>query len=223
MRRLVPGLTAGILALGVPAASPAESAPANLVLTAGPQSFSGQGTDARFPTQLVVSGPGKDVVLVATGSGIRKKMIFKVYEGVAYVEQGAELTPDPAAAFITGDFAKRILMYFERDVDGGKIREAFVEGFEKVQGGQAWPDELLAERDRFISYFEEAGVKDGQYIELTWIPGWGLYTVVAGTVKPVIDNPELASALWAIWFGDQPVSDDLKRDMLRLLEPGEGN
>lgn len=214
---------AGLLVALAVSPAPAQDAPTNLVLTAGPESFVGLGTDARFPTQLVVSGPGKDIVMQALGSGVRKKMIFKVYECVAYAEAGAVLEPDPAAAFIEGDFAKRILMYFERDVDGGKIRGAFEEGFAKVQGDQAWTEALLASRDRFISYFQDAGVKDGQWIELTWVPGWGLYTVIAGMGQPVIDDAELASALWAIWLGDKPVSDDLKRDMLRFLSADEGD
>jgi len=223
MKLIPPGLLAGLLSALIVSSVPAQEAPQSLVLTAGPESFQGVGTDARFATQVVVSGPGKDLVLRALGSGIRKKMIFKVYEGVAYAQDGAALEPDPAAALINGDFAKRILMYFERDVDGGKIRGAFEEGFAKVQGKETWPTELTADRDLFISFFADEGVKDGQIIDLIWVPGWGLYTTVAGEQKPVINDPALTSALWAIWFGSDPVSGDLKRDMLRLLQPEEGD
>jgi hypothetical protein len=91
-----------------------------------------------------------------------------------------------------------------------------------VQGDSVWSDELLRDIEVFLGYFDdESGVKDQQTIELTWVPGWGLYTTSAGESFPVINNPELASALWAIWFGHKPVSNDLKRDMIRFLSEEE--
>jgi hypothetical protein len=212
-----------VLASGSIAVEPEEaSAPARLVITGGEETFQGKGTDMVFPKEIVVSGAGQEVSMTALGSGVRKKMVFKVYEGVAFAETAVDLGKDPYSAFIEGDFAKRILMFFERDVGGGKIRGAYEDGFKKVQGDSVWSEDLLRDIDVFLGYFDdEVGVKDQETIDLVWIPGRGLHTSRGGESYPVINNPRLASALWAIWFGHKPVSNDLKRDMFRFLSEEE--
>lgn len=188
-----------------------------LEITPGEETFKGKGTDARFPKEVHVKSSHSQADLVALGSGVRKKFVFKVYEGVAYAEKGISLGPDPYDALIHGDFAKRIHMYFERDVDGGKIRGAYREGLDKVLGKQERPVNLVQDIEVFLGFFEDAGVKDGQTIDLVWLPGDGLYTMVNDESFPPLNSPVLASALWAIWFGKDPVSGDLKKDMLRFV------
>lgn len=183
----------------------------------GEETFKGKGTDAMFPMEVHVKSSHSEADLVALGSGVRKKFVFKVYEGVAYAEKGIDLGPDPYKTLIQGDFAKRIHMYFERDVDGGKIRGAYREGLDKVLGKQERPVNLVQDIEVFLGFFEDAGVKDGQTIDLVWLPGDGLYTLVNGESFPPIKNSILASALWAIWFGGNPVSGDLKKDMIRFV------
>ena len=65
-------------------------------------------------------------------------------------------------------------------------------------------------------------MKDGQTIALTWMPGMGLYTRIAGRPVPPINDEALANALWAIWFGADPVNDGLKRDMVRFVSGAGG-
>ena len=177
--------------------------------------FKGKGTDMTFPTQVLIHESG--VTLNALGSGVRKKFVFKVYEGVAYVQEGAELGDDPFQGIIAGDFAKRIHMFFERDVDMEKIQGAYRDGMKKVLGEEGWPESVAEDFETFLGYLSGEGIKDQESLSLTWVPGWGLYTDVKGQGYPPLDNPELAGALWAIWFGDKPVSKDLKKDMLRFV------
>jgi len=188
-----------------------------LEIEPGDESFRGKGTDAMFPVEAHVKSSHSEADLTALGSGVRKKFVFTVYEGVAYAEKGIGLGPDPYDTLIRGDFAKSIHMYFERDVDGGKIRGAYREGLDKVLGKQERPVTLVQDIEVFLGFFEDAGVKDGQTIDLVWLPGDGLYTMVNGESFPPVQNPALASGLWAIWFGNDPVSGDLKRDMLRFV------
>ncbi len=200
------------------AGKPDGSTPAPQLLNVAPsgdETFAGKGTDHRFPRELAISARGETRVLKALGSGMRKKLIIKVYEGVAYAEAPDTLGADPYTTLIDGNFPKRIEMYFVHDVDGGKIRGAFEDGFKKTLPAEP-SRELKAAVDTFLSYFPDRGVKDGQTIALTWMPGYGLYTRVAGAPSPPIDNEELARALWAVWFGSDPVNDGLKRDMVRF-------
>jgi hypothetical protein len=182
----------------------------------GGATFKGQGTEARFPTEIRIKGSHSEADLAALGSGVRKKFVFKVYEGVAYAEKGVGLGPDPYRTLIRGDFAKCIHMYFERDVDGEKIRGAYREGLDKGLGTRDRSPTLLQDIEVFLGFFEDEGLKDGQAIDLIWLPAEGLLTVVNGESFPPLDNPELMTALWAIWFGKDPVSGDLKKDMLRF-------
>jgi hypothetical protein len=186
----------------------------------GAKTFKGKGTDARFPHRIVIEGSGEDVVLSALGSGVRKKFLFKVYEGVAYAEAEADLGSDPYSTLIEGDFAKGIHMFFERDVEGKKIRDAYRDGVKKILGRGPWDPTLAQDFETFLGFFDDEGLKDGQTIDLVWLPGKGLHTVVVGEPFPPVNNRDLASALWAIWFGEDPVSGDLKKDMIRFLTKG---
>lgn len=188
----------------------------------GEETFPGKGTKARFAREAVIGNADTSFSVSALGSGIRKKFVFKVYEGVAYAETGRDLGPAPYATLIRGNFPKRIHMFFERDVDGKKIRKSYRDRLRKILGKEGWEPALAADFEIFLSYFEDSGIKDGQSIDLIWLPGYGLHVVIVDESFPPINNPRLASALWAVWFGDDPVSGGLKKDMLRFL-PGRGN
>ncbi len=209
-----------ILSVAVWAAAPAiaQPAPQMIHVTGGDKMFKGKGTDEQFPMDITVKAAGQEFDLVAVGSGVRKKMVFKVYEGIAYADKSADLSTDPYNTLINGDFPKRIVMYFLRNVDGGKMRGAYEDGFKKTMPEDKRTQSFNAALDTFLSYFpENSEVKDGKTIELTWLPGMGLYTTMNGVPSPPINNPEFTTALWAIWFGDEPVSGDLKKDMVRFV------
>ncbi len=191
--------------------------PQVLNVTSAGETFPGTGTDDSFPRRIRVAARGESWILDALGSGMRKKLIIKVYEGVAYADTSAGLGADPFAALIDGDFPKRILMHFVHDVDSGKIRGAFEEGFDKTAPEAGRTPELKADLAKFLDYFQGEGVKDGDDIDFIWMPGMGLYTVIARSPKPPIDDPALARALWGIWFGADPVNDGLKRDLVRFV------
>ena len=225
MKKMFWLVTTAVCMLGLAAAAEAQpatsSAPQVLYVTASGGTFQGKAAKIQIPKEIVIKAAGKSVRLAALGSGIRKKLVFRVYEGIAYADAEADLGTDPFTALIQGDFAKRIVMHFVRDVDGGKIRGAFQDGFDKAVPAKKRSPELAEDIERFLGYFSDGGVKKGQTIDLTWMPGMGLYTVYAGKPLPPIDDAALASALWAIWFGDKPVNGGLKRDMVRFVTKAE--
>lgn len=188
------------------------------VSPAGTETFKGKGTDDQFPSQVRIQAGGETVTLKALGSGLRKKMMFKVYEGVLYADVNAAIGEDPYEALISGDFAKRVEMHFLRGVDGGKIRETYEEGFAKTIPADAMTPELEEAKKTFLGFFTDEGVKDGQAIEITWMPGMGLYVVMPGRPGGPIADPAFAKALFAIWFGPNPPSDDLKTGMVRFVK-----
>ncbi len=188
------------------------------VSPAGTETFKAKGMDKKFPEQVAIAAAGESVTLKALGSGLRKKLMFKVYEGVLYADAGANLGTDPFDALVNGDFAKRVEMHFMRDVDGGKIRETYEEGFAKTLPPESMTPELEKDKAAFLGYFTDAGVKDGQTIAITWMPGMGLYVMMPGRPCPPIADPAFARALFGIWFGPSPASEDLKQGMVRFVK-----
>jgi len=141
------------------------------------------------------------------GLGLRKKFVFSVYVGALYLTTP---TADAAAA-IAADEPKRIEMHFLRDVGGDKLEETFREGF--FNNAQEKLDRLGARIDAFVRLFA-GGVKDGQAVTLTYLPGVGVSVAFDGAEKGVIEGPDFMEALWAVWLGAAPGDHNLKKGML---------
>jgi Chalcone isomerase-like len=146
------------------------------------------------------------------GVGLRTRTIAKVkiYAIGLYVADSAIAgplkgkvgTPDLYRQLVTGDFKKKVVMKFLRNVSGEQIREAFSDAL-KSSGVKS---------DEWIAYFSD--IRSGQECSIGWTPGVGLETKVAGADKPAINDKALASAIFGIWLGDKPIQDDLKKDLV---------
>lgn len=146
------------------------------------------------------------------GVGLRTKTIakVKVYAIGLYVADSALTGPlkgkagsaDLYRELVNGDFEKKAVLKFVRDVSTSQIQDAFRESLQGA-GNQT---------ERWIAYFNE--VRSGQEVVIVWAPGVGLETKVAGADKPVINDKAFASAVFAIWLGDKPIQEDIKRDLV---------
>ena len=146
------------------------------------------------------------------GAGLRTKTFakVKVYAIGLYVAdaeiagplKGKAGTPELYRQLVAGDFKKKVVMKFLRNVSKDQIQEAFRDSL-KGSGGKA---------EEWIAYFGE--VRSGQECVIGWRPGVGLETKVAGAEKPAINDKALASAIFAIWLGDKPIQDDVKKDLV---------
>jgi len=151
----------------------------------------------------------KDQDASLLGVGLRTKTMLKVkvYAIGLYVAdsalagplKGKAASPDLYRELVTGDFPKKVVMKFVRDVSTSQIRDAFHESLANAgPKAQEW-----------INYFNE--IRSGQEIVISWVPGTGLLTKVAGADKPAINDKAFASSVFGIWLGDEPVQDDLKK------------
>lgn len=146
------------------------------------------------------------------GVGLRTKTMLKVkvyviglYVGdstLAGSLKGKAASPDLYRELVAGDFSKNVVMKFVRDVSTSQIRDAFHESL-----GNAGP-----KAQEWINYFSE--IRSGQEIVISWVPGTGLQTKVAGADKPVINDKAFASSVFGIWLGDKPIQDDLKKALV---------
>jgi len=144
--------------------------------------------------------------LVLNGMGLRTKLMFKVYVGGLYLEAPSH----DATAVIRSPQARRVEMHMLMALDGEKIAESIVEGFEHNSAAQMGL--LRARLDRLTRMFPR--LEKGQRIALTWIPERGTVVTVQGRELGVIEGKDFADALFAVWLGAVPADARLKAAML---------
>jgi hypothetical protein len=139
------------------------------------------------------------------GLGLRKKAMFKVYVGGLYLESPSK----DAGAILATDEAKAIRMYFLRDLKKGQLVEAFQEGFDanaKDKAGQK------AAFDKMLALVPD--VKEGSTLTFTYVPGKGTTLQVADKDLGAFEGKGFADAVFSIWLGPKPPSEDIKKGML---------
>jgi hypothetical protein len=174
-------------------------------------------TEKLFPAEVKFSYAGKEYVLRPTGCAVRKKLFFKVYGMVHYMQDVPAMSSSEAAftEVLTDGKAKQITLEFARDVDVPKIKEAYADGFKQ----HASSEELTQIQpliDRFVGYFTK-NVKENDQFSFRWIPGGSVIVIVQGEEKPVITDQTFARTLWSIWFGKSSIvdRDDLVKEMIK--------
>ncbi|SRR5712692_215162 len=164
--------------------------------------LAGEVAGVKVPDTVTVEGK----MLKLNGMGLRKKVVFKVYVAGLYLETPSK---DPAAV-ISSDQIKSMRLWILRSLKGSQITEAIVEGFEK--NSKAQMGALKARLEKFNAMFPD--VKEGDQIEMTYVPGKGTIVTAKGTEKGVIEGKDFADALFSVWLGGNPVQDDLKAALL---------
>jgi hypothetical protein len=147
-------------------------------------------------------------VLELNGCGIRKKLFFSIYLGALYTPRHVSSLKE--CQQVPGDKLIRMTFLYKK-VEKEKIVAAFAEGFEKNSPELAMSSEVR----KFLSFFSE-DFSSGDIVELE-LGGSGK-TVVRynGRVLGTLDSPALAPGVLAIYLGEHPADDDLKKGMLGL-------
>lgn len=146
------------------------------------------------------------------GVGLRTRSIakVKVYAIGLYVAdsalsgplKGKAGTPELYRELVNGDFKKKVVLKFLRDLSTDQIRDAFRDAL-KAAGSKT---------DVWVGYFND--VRTGQEAVIAWTPGVGLETRSAGLNKPPLNDKAFASAVFGIWLGDKPIQEDIKKDLV---------
>jgi hypothetical protein len=171
---------------------------AALVLAAVPL-FAATVDGVKVPDTVTVDGK----TLNLNGAGVRRKMIVRVYVCSLYLET----TSKDAAAIISANEIKSMKLRMLRAVDGAKISGAIAEGFEN--NSKSSMSQLRPRLDQLAKMIPD--VKEGDDIDLTWVPDKGTQVWVRGTQKGTIEGRDFADALFSVWLGPNPVQEDLKQ------------
>jgi hypothetical protein len=144
--------------------------------------------------------------LKLNGSGIRKKFFIKVYIGSLY--SARHLSTAAAALSDGGD--KLIRMNFlHSKVEKEKIIDAFSEGFANNS-----PDMVgSAEVKKFLALFT-ADFSKGDVVDLALFADGSVTASHNGKSLGTVASPKLAKAVLAIYLGEKPADDSLKKGML---------
>jgi long-chain acyl-CoA synthetase len=165
------------------------------------------------------------IALNLAGTGVRSKMMVKVYAGGLYVGdeakaalaqfKGQAAKPSQAVydAISDGAFARMFLLHFVRDVDAGNITEAFSEGLAKSVNLK--DPEIQNDANAFLTA-TGFDMKEGQQMKIL-LKGDEIIVTTPGITSKPIKNKKLVPAVSRIWLGKEPISEDLKKGMLSRL------
>ncbi len=144
--------------------------------------------------------------LKLNGYGIRKKFFMKIYIGSLYASK--HLSSAAEALKDGGD--KLIRMNFlHSKVDKEKIIEAFSEGLANNS-----PDLVGSpEEKKFLSLFT-ADFNRGDVVDLTLGADGSVSASHNSKVLGIVPSARLAKGVLAIYLGDKPADDSLKKGML---------
>lgn len=156
--------------------------------------------------EMVKSEAGTEMTL--NGAGIRSKFFFDIYIAELYLEEPSASVD----AILASEGSRRMVMHFlYKEVGKDKIVEGWNEGFV----GNSSPEDVVALQPR-IDQFNEmfTDVKEGDRIELDYVPGEGTVVNIAGSRIGVIEGKDFNDALLLIWLGEKPVAKKLKGQLL---------
>jgi len=143
--------------------------------------------------------------LKLNGLGLRKKAVFKVYVGGLYLESPSK----DAGAILMADQGKALRMHFLRDLTKAQLVEAFQEGFE---GNVKDQTPQKAAFDRMLALVPD--VKEGSTLTFAYLPGKGTTLSAGSKDLGIFEGKGFADAVFAIWLGPKPPSEDLKKGLL---------
>jgi long-chain acyl-CoA synthetase len=152
-------------------------------------------------------------------------MMVKVYAGGLYLGdesktalagfKGEAAKPTQAVfdAISDANFPRMFVLHFVRDVDSGKITEAFQEGLSK--SANLNDPEIQNDAKAFLSA-NAINMKEGQQLKI-YLKGEDIIVIRPDGTSQTIKNKKLAPAVARIWLGKEPISDDLKKGMVNRL------
>jgi len=154
------------------------------------------------PEALVVGGRP----LQLNGAGLRARLFVKVYVGALYLERRCADAP----AILAAEAPWAVTLVFRRDVDHGRILDAFVAAFEQNSPGQL--ERLKPQLEVFHGVLHD--LRAGESLVLHYLPGAGTTLTVPGGATALVPGRPFAEAVLRTWLGEHPTDASLKEALL---------
>jgi len=144
--------------------------------------------------------------LLLNGIGLREKYWIDIYVAGLYVTSTSQ---DPTN-IITSDTPKRIHTHFiYSNVPKQKMIETLKDN---IKNNPKIKPETLQEIDKAALWMED--FTTGDELIFDYIPGTGTIFTIKGEVKGIITGKEFMEALFGIYVGNHPASEQLKDGLL---------
>ena len=155
--------------------------------------------------------------LVLNGVGIRTRLMFKVYAAGLYLP---ERNADPTA-ILRQSGAKRVALRFLREVDADLFVASLLDGLRNNLSAQE-VERLRPRTEVLVNTLRSIGsVRRGEWVDFEFTPRDGTRLILNGTTHGAnIPGEDFFLAVLAVWLGDKPAHEDLKRGMLGTLQRG---
>jgi hypothetical protein len=154
-----------------------------------------------FPEQATVGG----AVLPLNGVGIRERYLFDIYAAGLYLPTH---TSDAVRA-IEDDLPKRIEMRFlYKHVTRQQAVDALQWRLVESPAAASIQDQVQL----FVSWLRD--FDRGDQILFDYVPGKGTTVTLQGESKGTMSGTAFMRAVWGIFLGEKPITEQLKRGML---------
>jgi len=143
------------------------------------------------------------------GAGVRTKFFFNIYVGALYTSKQASSFQD----VIADTHAKRVTMTFMyEEVERDKLVDGWISGFKKNQSKSEF--EALNQRLQTFNAWFVDGHK-GDALSFDFSSDGKTVVQMNGQRLGVIDGNDFQQALLAVWLGNKPADNGLKKAMLQ--------
>lgn len=164
--------------------------------------------DVNVPDTAQVGGAS----LQLNGAGTRVRVIIDVYVAALYLGK----TTNSADVVFADAGAKRVALHMLYGMKSEKLLGAFKDAIEANHS----PAELTAidaGMKKFYAIFDSvSGVSPSDTIYLDYVPAVGTKVTINGKERGLVEGANINRALLKIWLGENPVQNDLKKDMLGI-------
>lgn len=149
-----------------------------------------------------------DKMFSLKGTALRKKLIFNVYVIGLYLLGDARDALDVKTS-------RALRLVLKRTISMKDMIDALDDGIKKNTSNEAFQNTQAA-RNKFKLLFQEGDFKEGAELILAYAPEKGLHVKINGALKGTIEDPVFAQAIFAVWLGNNPVTNDMKKKLLGL-------
>jgi hypothetical protein len=144
------------------------------------------------------------------GAGLMRYRVFiKGYVAALYLSES--FGGDRAPRTVLEDVPRRLEIEYFWAISADRFAKATVKGISQNTDRKTF--ERLRDRiDRLNAMYED--VEPGDRYALTYVPGAGTELARNGRPLGVIEGADFSSALFAIWLGERPLNESLRRQLL---------
>jgi len=147
---------------------------------------------------------GAKLVLVGTGLQ-RHLIIYKVCVAGLYLPAGSQ----PAS--VLKNVPKRLEIHYFHRIRAAQFATLTRKGIRENTTAAEYA-RIGPQLNRFVAAYKT--VRPGDRYELTYRPGKGVTLSLNGTARISVKGAEFSKALYSVWLGKRPVTQDLKEGLL---------